>query len=58
MLHLIQLIHFDVKPENIGYSRHFKKFVFLDFGLSKMIEESQGNKSFTKFRGSLYFCSK
>jgi len=57
ILHLIKIIHFDIKPENIGYSRHFKKFVFLDLGLSKIIKESQGNKTLTKFRGSLYFCS-
>jgi len=41
-LHLFNIIHFDIKPDNIGFSNHFKKWVFLDFGLTKIIKERPG----------------
>ncbi len=37
-------------------SPHHKKTVFIDFGLSKFIEEKIGFKSMTHFVGTLNFC--
>ena len=42
ILHCFKIVHMDIKPENIAYSPHFKKFVLLDFGLSEFIKESVG----------------
>lgn len=39
-------------------SSSFKKVVFIDFGLSRIIEEAIGLQTLTEFAGSLKFCSK
>jgi hypothetical protein len=36
------MVHLDIKPANIAYSNYFKKWVFLDFGFSEIIEENPG----------------
>lgn len=56
-LHLLQIIHFDIKMENVCYSYARKCFIFIDFGLSKIVKETQGEKTRTFFRGSIQFCS-
>ena len=33
-MHLFKIIHFDIKPANIQFSKIKNKFVFIDFGLS------------------------
>jgi len=33
-MHLLNLVHLDIKPANIMISNMFKKIVFIDFGLS------------------------
>ena len=35
----------------------YNKLVFIDFGLSDFIQESQGEKTLTKFVGSVNYCS-
>ncbi len=57
-IHALKLIHFDIKPQNICYSPYLRKYVFIDFGLHRVIKEQVGEKTYTKFRGSLLFCSK
>jgi serine/threonine protein kinase len=47
----------DIKNQNISFSPTLKKYVFIDFGLSKIISEGIGYKSPTRFRGSLLYCS-
>lgn len=37
-LHLVNLIHFDIKPSNICWSPKNESWVFLDFGLSNIIQ--------------------
>ena len=37
-LHKRNVVHKDIKPENIMYSKTFKKLVFIDFGFSTVIE--------------------
>jgi serine/threonine protein kinase len=48
----------DIKPENICFSPTLKKYIFIDYGLGKIIREKIGSKTLTPFRGSLIFCSK
>lgn len=58
MLHLHKIIHFDINPKNIMFSTLRKKTVFIDFGLSDMIKQSCGNKTFTNFIGTAPYVSK
>lgn len=46
-MHNLQICHLDIKYENIGWSATFKKFVFLDFGLSMIVNEPIGKKTLT-----------
>lgn len=34
VMHSLRMIHYDIKPQNIGYSKNQGRAVFLDFGLS------------------------
>ena len=34
IMHQHHIVHFDIKPDNIMFSPHFKKPVFIDFGFS------------------------
>ncbi len=56
-MHQLRLIHIDIKPMNIMYSHYHKKIIFIDFGLSRFIQEEIGKKSLTNFRGCLDYCS-
>jgi serine/threonine protein kinase len=42
ILHSYHIVHCDIKPENIMLSPTFRKAVFIDFNLSKMIKENIG----------------
>ena len=33
-MHSYNIIHYDIKPDNICFSNAYKKPVFIDFGLS------------------------
>lgn len=57
VLHSLKFIHLDIKPANLAYSNTFNKYVFIDFGLSILIEEDIGYKSFSNFIGTLAYCS-
>ena len=57
VLHHLKLIHMDIKMENIMLSPAYKRPVFIDFGLSELIEEDVGDQSEIYYRGSLYYCS-
>jgi serine/threonine protein kinase len=52
------VIHLDIKPDNVMFSKSRNKMVFIDFGLSKVIEEGIGFKTFTSFRGTPQYVSK
>jgi serine/threonine protein kinase len=56
-MHSLKVVHRDIKPDNIMYSKSFKKHVFIDFGGSVLLKESIGEKSLTKFLGTTGFCS-
>jgi len=55
-MHSYNIIHFDIKPENICFSSEYNKIVFIDFGLSEIVKEKCGYKTFVNFRGSPNFC--
>jgi tRNA A-37 threonylcarbamoyl transferase component Bud32 len=38
IMHSLKICHMDVSPKNIMFSPTFKKPVFIDFGLSKMLK--------------------
>ena len=34
VLHKLKIIHNDIKPENIMFSKKYNKWIFVDFGMS------------------------
>jgi serine/threonine protein kinase len=42
MMHLLQIIHKDIKPSNILYSQYYNKLVLCDFGISHVIKNKLG----------------
>lgn len=38
VLHKLSIVHQDIKPENIMYSPSFDRAIFIDFGLSRIID--------------------
>jgi serine/threonine protein kinase len=56
-LHAFNIIHNDIKVDNIAFSPFFNRFIFIDFNLSRVIDEKIGMKTFTSFRGTPTFCS-
>lgn len=57
MLHYFRLVHMDIKPENIMFSKTYEKLVFIDFGFSRVVNEEKGYKTKTQFHGSIRYCS-
>ena len=41
-MHRLHIVNQDIKPPNIMFSPKFKKMVFIDFGLSTIVEEKLG----------------
>ena len=37
-MHLFSVCHKDIKYDNIGISKKYNKFIFLDFGFAKSIK--------------------
>lgn len=50
-------MHLDIKNDNICYSKKKKEFVFIDFGLSNLIPQKIGRKSYTMYLGTANYCS-
>jgi serine/threonine protein kinase len=57
-LHRLQIVHLDIKPENIGFSPLIFSPVFIDFGFSKVLKEELGSKTLSSFMGSINYCCK
>jgi tRNA A-37 threonylcarbamoyl transferase component Bud32 len=36
-MHLLQIVHLDIKQSNLMFSKTLNKIVFIDFGLSEFI---------------------
>lgn len=58
IMHRFHLIHYDINPNNIMFSPHFKKPIFIDFGFSSSVAEVPGMKTLTIYRGTPAFSSK
>lgn len=56
-MHQISLVHLDIKPDNIAFSKTFNKWVFLDFGFSDFIDEKLGERTFECFIGTYEYSS-
>ena len=52
LMHSFGIVHGDVKPENIMWSPSLQKNVFIDFGLSRVVKEKPGQKTYTGFFGT------
>lgn len=57
IMHFLKIIHGDIKPSNIMWSPIYNKNIFIDFGLSKIIQENVGEMTLTNFFGTFAFCS-
>lgn len=56
LLHVLRLVHLDLKPENIAFSPALDEYVFIDFGLSRAVCEPIGSKTLVSFTGSFNYC--
>lgn len=56
ILHSFQIVHCDIKPDNIMWSPAYRKFVFIDFGLSYCESQRPGFLSHTCYIGTYNFC--
>lgn len=56
-MHMLQVVHRDIKPTNILFSPTFNKNVFIDFGGTEVLKEFLGKKTLTKFIGTASYCS-
>jgi serine/threonine protein kinase len=57
-LHQYKVMHMDITPENIMFSRRLNKPVFIDFGFSNIIPQMCGFKTYTEFKGTPQYSSK
>lgn len=57
-MHDLNIIHGDIKTENIMWSETYKRNVFVDFGCSRLLSEKIGEKTFTYYFGTLGYSSK
>ena len=57
-MHSLQIVHRDIKPANVGWSPSFRKWVFLDFGFAKNLQQTIGFKTRSKFIGSYPYATK
>lgn len=55
--HLYKLIHYDIKPDNICFSRKQNRIVLIDYGFSEFVEVDLGKSYPVKYKGTyLYVC--
>ena len=57
-LHRHKIVHMDIKPDNVMFSPTLNKLVFIDYGLSKIIDEEVGLKTLSTFQGTAQFLSR
>lgn len=55
-LHSLSLVHMDIKTANLCLSPSLKQPVFIDFGLSEIVQQSAGAQTLTRFAGTLNYC--
>ena len=54
-MHSLKIVHRDVKNKNVCWSPSLEKWVFIDFGFAKFIEEPLGRKTRSKYIGTYNF---
>lgn len=56
-MHSLNIIHGDIKPDNIMYSPFHKKYVFVDFGFSQCLKGKPGTMKTSNYFGTwTYSC--
>jgi serine/threonine protein kinase len=55
-MHQLKIVHSDIKPTNVMYSTSYRKNLFLDFGISEVIDEEIWECTLAKFKGTYEFC--
>ena len=56
-MHMLQIVHRDIKPGNLMYSKTFKRNVFIDFGCTEVLDAKIGETCHANFVGTTAFCS-
>ena len=51
-MHTLRMVHRNIKDLNVAWSRHFSRWVFIDFGFATLLKEKIGEKSKSKFIGT------
>jgi len=41
-MHSLGIVHGDIKPENIMFSKDYNKNIFVDFGMTCVLKEKPG----------------
>jgi serine/threonine protein kinase len=55
-MHMLKVVHCDIKTSNIMYSGCYGKNVLIDFGVSDVINQEWGEKTLVSFRGTYEYC--
>jgi serine/threonine protein kinase len=56
-LHQFRIIHFDIKPLNLGWSSALDKMILYDYGLTAQVISKIGEAELYTFRGTYIYCS-
>lgn len=56
-LHRLQIIHKDIKPDNIMFSKAWNDYVLVDFGISEAVFEKPGERTLTYCEGTKKYMS-
>lgn len=57
-MHLLKIVHFDIKPINIMYSKELGKNVFIDFGIAEILNKEIWEKVETNYKGTYKYAGK